>query len=131
MRHVRTSHLLAQDDVSHPNSERELVLWSGFGVETGKLGDELVRCSVDRYLRISPLWAVGSPIQNGFSSRRQTVEIPYTGNDGADFRACWQVSQMLVRPLLKLAPLINLISSRRLKPQCNENKILVTPRITV
>ena len=48
--------LRPRDDVSHPDSERELVLRGGLGVETRELGDELVCRSVDRYLRISPLW---------------------------------------------------------------------------
>jgi hypothetical protein len=46
-----------------------LVLRGGFGVEAREFGDESVR-SVDWYLRISPSVAV----QNGFSSRRQTVD---------------------------------------------------------
>ena len=32
--HVHTTFLPAQDDVSHPDSERELVLRVGFGIET-------------------------------------------------------------------------------------------------
>jgi hypothetical protein len=61
MYHVRTSYLSTQDDVSYPDSEHELVLWSSLGVETRELGDELVP-SVDRYLRISPLWRLARRI---------------------------------------------------------------------
>ena len=53
---ICTSYFASQDDVPHPDSERELVLWGSLGVETRGLGDELVCRSVDRYLRISPLW---------------------------------------------------------------------------
>jgi hypothetical protein len=34
VKHVHTTFLPAQDDVSHPDSERELVLRVGFGIET-------------------------------------------------------------------------------------------------
>ncbi|MGB7839884.1 MAG: hypothetical protein WBL40_17425, partial [Terrimicrobiaceae bacterium] len=36
---ARTSYLTSQDDVSHPDSERQLVLWGSLGVETRELGD--------------------------------------------------------------------------------------------
>ena len=52
---IRTSDFTSQDDVSHPDSERELVFRGGFGVEAEDLGDESVR-SDDRHLRISPPW---------------------------------------------------------------------------
>jgi hypothetical protein len=52
--HVHATFLPAQDDISHPDSERELVLRGSLGVEPRELGDELVRLSLDRYLRISP-----------------------------------------------------------------------------
>ena len=39
--------LSGQDDVSHPDTERELVLWGGFGVETRELGDEGLLSSVE------------------------------------------------------------------------------------
>ena len=51
---------------SHPDSERELVLWGRLGVETRELGDELVRRFVDRYLRISPLWRLAYRIRIAF-----------------------------------------------------------------
>jgi hypothetical protein len=65
MKHVHTSYFTSQDNVSHPDSERELMLWSGFGVETGEFGDQLVR-SIDRYLRISPLWPFAVGIRMAF-----------------------------------------------------------------
>ena len=69
MDHIRTSYLPSQDDISHPDSERELVLRGSLGVETGELGDELVRRSVDRYLRISPLWR----LSHGINEQREMM----------------------------------------------------------
>ena len=59
---IRTSYFTSQDDVSHPDSECELVLRGGLGVETRDLGDESVRY-VDRHLRISPLWQLARRIR--------------------------------------------------------------------
>ena len=81
---VRTSYLPAQDDVSHPDSERELVLWVGFGVEAREFGDQLVRRSIDWYLRISLRgdWFFIPASNCGYNHRYRTMV--------AGFRACWQ-----------------------------------------
>jgi hypothetical protein len=46
--HVHTTFLPAQDVISHPDSERELVLRASLGVEAREPSDELIRRSVDR-----------------------------------------------------------------------------------
>jgi hypothetical protein len=56
---IGSSDFTSQDDVSHPDTERELVFGGSLRVETRELGDELVRRSIDECLRISPLWRFG------------------------------------------------------------------------
>jgi hypothetical protein len=59
---------------SHPDSERELVVWGSLGVETRELSDESVRRSVDRYLRISPPWLLAHTESGSFFFPCETFE---------------------------------------------------------
>ena len=54
--HVHTIFLPAQDDISHPDPERELVLRASLGVEAREPSDKLIPRPLDWYLRISGLW---------------------------------------------------------------------------
>ena len=58
--HGYTTLLPAQDNISHPSPEREVVLRTDLGVEARDLGDEL-DISAGQYLRISSVVALGSP----------------------------------------------------------------------
>jgi hypothetical protein len=66
MHHAPPSHLSAQNDASHPGSERELVITRGLGVDTRELGDELVGRSRRPIPADLPVVAVGSSNQNWF-----------------------------------------------------------------
>ena len=63
---VHTTFLPAQDDISHPDSERELVPRVSFGVEAGELGDELIGHFVERFLRIYAVWRFAHGIRIAF-----------------------------------------------------------------
>ena len=67
MEHVHTTFLPAQDDVSHPDSERELVLRVGFGIERENLATSW----------FAPLTGIcGSPLRGGWPTESEWFFIP-------------------------------------------------------